>query len=60
LAELADTITKSGQNPEVKVIVLQSEGEKTFCAGASFDEKVHGHWSRQLGTEPLVTLFVRG
>jgi len=28
--------------------------------GATFDEKVHGHWSRQLGNEPLVTLFVRG
>jgi hypothetical protein len=29
-------------------------------AGATFDEKVHGHWSRQVGPEPLVTLFVRG
>ena len=29
-------------------------------AGASFDAAVHGHWSRQLGDEPLVTLFVRG
>ena len=28
--------------------------------GAAFDDKVHGHWSRQLGDEPLVTLFVRG
>ncbi len=28
-------------------------------AGATFDAKVHGHWSRQVGTEPLVTLFVR-
>ena len=28
--------------------------------GASFDAKVHGHWSRQVGSEPLVTLFVRG
>jgi len=32
----------------------------TLPAGAIFDEKVHGHWSRQLGKEPLVTLFVRG
>jgi len=40
LAELAETITKSGQNPDIKVIVLQSEGEKTFCAGASFDELI--------------------
>jgi hypothetical protein len=29
-------------------------------AGASFDPKMHGHWSRQVGNEPLVTLFVRG
>ncbi len=28
--------------------------------GASFDPKVHGHWSRQVGQHPLVTLFVRG
>jgi hypothetical protein len=32
----------------------------TLPAGATFDGKVHGHWSRQLGTEPLVTLFIRG
>jgi len=29
-------------------------------AGATFDPTVHGHWSRQLGPDPLVTLFVRG
>jgi hypothetical protein len=28
-------------------------------AGASFDASVHGHWSRQVGDDPLVTLFVR-
>lgn len=28
--------------------------------GATFDAAVHGHWSRQLGPDPLVTLFVRG
>jgi carbohydrate kinase (thermoresistant glucokinase family) len=28
-------------------------------AGAAFDTKVHGHWSRQVGDQPLVTLFVR-
>jgi hypothetical protein len=32
----------------------------TLPAGAEFDPKVHGHWSRQLGNEPLKTLFVRG
>lgn len=29
-------------------------------SGATFDAVVHGHWSRQVGDEPLVTLFVRG
>ena len=28
-------------------------------AGAAFDAAVHGHWSRQVGPEPLQTLFVR-
>ncbi len=28
--------------------------------GATFDGQVHGHWSRQVGDEALVTLFVRG
>jgi hypothetical protein len=28
-------------------------------AGKAFDPKVHGHWSRQVGPEPLATLFVR-
>ncbi len=31
----------------------------TLPEGATFDPAVHGHWSRQLGDEPLVTLFVR-
>lgn len=29
-------------------------------AGALFDPAVHGHWSRQVGDEPLTTLFLRG
>ena len=32
----------------------------TLPADAAFDANVHGHRSRQLGDEPLVTLFVRG
>ena len=28
-------------------------------AGAQFDPAVHGHWSRQVGDQPLVTLFVK-
>jgi len=29
-------------------------------AGAVFDPALHGHCSRQVGDEPLKTLFVRG
>ena len=32
----------------------------TLPAGAVFDAALHGHWSRQVGDEPLVTMFVRG
>jgi len=32
----------------------------TLPEGATFDPAVHGHWSQQVGEEPLVTLFVRG
>jgi hypothetical protein len=32
----------------------------TLPEGASFDATLHGHWSRQAGSQPLVTLFVRG
>lgn len=38
LEKLAQTVLKEGQKPEVKAILLKSEGEKAFCAGASFDE----------------------
>ena len=27
--------------------------------GVVFDAAVHGHWSRQVGSDPLVTLFLR-
>ena len=38
LNEMADIIENEGLNPETKVIILRSAGEKIFCAGASFDE----------------------
>ncbi len=41
LAELAQTITDAGTNDEIKVIVLKSGGNRTFCAGASFKELIH-------------------
>jgi hypothetical protein len=34
--------------------------DDTLPAGATFDPALHGHSSRQLGSEPLVTAFVRG
>jgi hypothetical protein len=41
-----------------------SPGEHFYSAdrlpsGATFDATVHGHWSRQVGPDPLVTVFVR-
>ncbi|MEI6950662.1 enoyl-CoA hydratase/isomerase family protein [Paraflavisolibacter sp. H34] len=38
LEELAREIHTSGRDNDTGVIVLRSAGEKTFCAGASFDE----------------------
>ena len=43
---------------------LFKPGEHFFSAdvlpdGATFDPKVHGHWSAQRGERPLVTLFVK-
>ena len=41
LAKLAKTITEAGNNYEVKVIILKSGGDRTFCAGASFNELIN-------------------
>lgn len=40
LKQLAEAIFSTGNNPETKVIILKSEGDRTFCAGASFDELI--------------------
>lgn len=40
LEELAQAIQNMDAEPSAKVILLRSQGEKTFCAGASFDELV--------------------
>lgn len=40
LRNLAAEIEELGKDNNVKVIVLQSEGDKAFCAGASFDELI--------------------
>ncbi len=40
LRNLTAEVEKLGKDDSVKVIVLKSEGEKAFCAGASFDELI--------------------
>ena len=40
LRELANTINEAAADEEIKLIVLKSGGERTFCAGASFDELI--------------------
>jgi methylglutaconyl-CoA hydratase len=40
LEDLAKRIHRYAIDPETKLIILRSGGEKSFCAGASFDELV--------------------
>jgi len=40
LNRLTTSLNELSINEDVHIIVLRSEGEKTFCAGASFDELV--------------------
>lgn len=40
LRNLAAEVEKLGKDEACKVIVLKSEGDKAFCAGASFDELI--------------------
>jgi methylglutaconyl-CoA hydratase len=40
LRDLAKTIIEVGNDPAVNVMILKSEGDKAFCAGASFDELI--------------------
>lgn len=40
LLQLEKTINTAGVNDAVKVIVLKSGGDRTFCAGASFNEVI--------------------
>ena len=40
LAKLVSNINEAGKSNEVKVIILKSGGERTFCAGASFEELI--------------------
>jgi len=38
LHELAQEIRSVGMDPQTKVIILRSSGDRAFCAGASFEE----------------------
>ncbi len=38
LGEITRLVNESSENQSVKVLVIKSSGERTFCAGASFDE----------------------
>lgn len=40
LSKLAQTITEAGEDDAVKLIVLKSGGDRTFCSGASFTELI--------------------
>lgn len=40
LARLTKAFDELSENDEVRVVVLKSEGDRTFCAGASFDELI--------------------
>lgn len=40
LRGIADAITSAGKDAATRVIILRSDGDKAFCAGASFDELV--------------------
>lgn len=40
LAALAEAISSCGADPSVILIVVRGAGDRTFCAGASFDELV--------------------
>ena len=41
MQKLVNLIKNAGDNKDIKVIVLQSGGDRTFCAGASFKELVN-------------------
>lgn len=38
LSSLASEIEKCGKSADTRIVIIKSEGERTFCAGASFDE----------------------
>ena len=41
LASLVESINHAGENDDVKVVIVKSGGDRTFCAGASFQELIN-------------------
>ena len=54
LSKLTETIELVGKNDAIKVVILKSGGEKTFCSGASFQELC------SINDEETGTLFFSG
>jgi len=54
LHKLTQTIIQAGENDAIKVVILKSGGDKTFCAGASFKELV------QINNEEAGKVFFSG
>ncbi|WP_223548648.1 enoyl-CoA hydratase/isomerase family protein [Aestuariivivens sp. NBU2969] len=50
LKKLEETIVGAGANEAIKIIVLKSGGDRTFCAGASFKELVAIE-NKEVGTQ---------
>ena len=40
LKQLTKSITTAGEREDIRIIILKSGGDRTFCAGASFDELI--------------------
>jgi methylglutaconyl-CoA hydratase len=40
LKQLATAVSNAGNDPNTNLVILQSGGNRTFCAGASFDELI--------------------
>jgi len=41
LGKLAATIREAGEDDQINLVILKSDGEKAFCAGASFNELIN-------------------
>ncbi|MBC2838079.1 enoyl-CoA hydratase/isomerase family protein [Robiginitalea sp. SC105] len=54
LGRLEKELDRASDDPEVAAILLQSEGDRAFCAGASFDELL------EIGTEEEGAVFFSG